>query len=349
MNILIINSGSSSIKYKFFSMPKERVLAKGSIEKIGERGSKIKTHQQGLASILKKIKDIDAVGHRVVHGGEKFKQPVRVNSAVINKIKEFSKLAPLHNPPNLEGIYSCKKFLADIPQVAVFDTAFFQTIPNYAFIYGLPYNFYKKHGIRRYGFHGTSHEYVAGEASRKLNKPLSKLNLIICHLGNGCSVAAIKNGRAVDCSLGFTPLEGLVMGTRCGDIDPQIVIYLQREKKIPVKRIDEILNCRSGLKGISGLSNDMRKLLKSKSARAKLSIDIFVYRIRKYIGAYSAVLGKVDAVIFTAGMGENQPRIRNKVCAELFSNLKKIPKILVIPTNEELMIARKTYKVIKNA
>ena len=330
-------------------MPKERVLAKGSIEKIGERGSKIKTHQQGLASILKKIKDIDAVGHRVVHGGEKFKQPVRVNSAVINKIKEFSKLAPLHNPPNLEGIYSCKKFLADIPQVAVFDTAFFQTIPNYAFIYGLPYNFYKKHGIRRYGFHGTSHEYVAGETSRKLNKPLSKLNLIICHLGNGCSVAAIKNGRAVDCSLGFTPLEGLVMGTRCGDIDPQIVIYLQREKKIPVKRIDEILNCRSGLKGISGLSNDMRKLLKSKSARAKLSIDIFVYRIRKYIGAYSAVLGKVDAVIFTAGMGENQPRIRNKVCAELFSNLKKIPKILVIPTNEELMIARKTYKVIKNA
>ena len=329
-------------------MPKEKVLSRGTIEKIGEKGSRVKTHQQGLRIILNKVKGIDIIGHRVVHGGEKFRKPSRINKAVIQKIKEFSKLAPLHNPHNLEGIISCKKFLSGVLQVAVFDTAFFQTIPMHVFIYGLPYRFYKKFGIRRYGFHGTSHEYVAGEAARKLKKPFVKLNLITCHLGNGCSIAAVKNGKAVETSLGFTPLEGLVMGTRCGDIDPQIIVYLQREKRFTINRIDEIMNRESGLKGISGLSNDMRKLSKSKSNRARLAIDIFVHRIRKYIGAYIGILQKVDAVIFTAGIGENRPRIRNMICKGLFSNLKQRPKVLVIPADEELMIARKTYGVIKN-
>jgi acetate kinase len=253
----------------------------------------------------------------------------------------------LHNPANLAGILACKKLLPGIKQVAVFDTAFHQTLPAYAYIYGLPYEYYRKYGIRKYGFHGTSHEYVAHEASRILRKPLHKLKIITCHLGNGCSITAVDKGRSIDTSMGFTPLEGLIMGTRSGDIDPALVTYIMGKKKLRIREIDNILNKASGLKGISGISNDMRVLEKSKTKRAKLAIDIFSYRIKKYIGAYAAIMSGVDVLVFTAGIGENQEGVRRRVCRGLFSHLKKKPKVLVIPTNEELMIARQTYHLIK--
>lgn len=351
MKILVLNSGSSSIKYQLFEMPSQKLLEKGLIEGIGEVGSKIKSHAQGISLILKKVKDVDAVGHRVVHGEEKFQKPTIVNWKIIKKIEGCcADLAPLHNPANLAGIEACLRLLKNIPQVAVFDTSFHQTIPDYAYVYGLPYKYYKNFGIRKYGFHGTSHEYVTIESSKKLNKPLNKINLITCHLGNGCSITAVKNGKSIDTSMGFTPLEGVVMGTRCGDIDPAIVLYLQKRLRLSTQRIDDILNKESGLKGVSGVSNDMRlifKAIKKGKNQAQLALKVFVYRIKKYIGSYLAILGSVDAVIFTAGIGENQSRIRKMICQNLFDNLKIKPKILVIPTNEELMIARETYSLIK--
>jgi len=350
MNILIINSGSSSIKYKLFHMPGRKLLGKGLIEHIGETDSEIKDHYTGIKLILSKINSVDAVGHRVVHGSESFKKPVLINEAVIRKIKQCSAIAPLHNPANLAGILACKKLIPGVKQVAVFDTAFHQTIPSYAFIYGLPYEFYTKLHIRKYGFHGTSHEYVAHEAARILKRPLNKLRLISCHLGNGCSITAVYNGKSIDTSMGFTPLEGLVMGTRCGDVDPALIPHIMRKKKLDTHEIDALLNKSSGLKGISGISNDMRILenkAKGGNKRAKLAVDIFVYRIRKYIGAYAAVMSGCDAVVFTAGIGENQSSVRSKIANNLFSYFKKPPKVLVIPTNEELMIARQTYHVIK--
>ncbi|MCM8795676.1 MAG: acetate kinase [Candidatus Omnitrophica bacterium] len=347
MQILVINCGSSSIKYRLFRMPEEFVILKGLIEHIGEKGSKIKDHYCGLKIIFKKINGVDAIGHRVVHGAEKFKQPVLINNSVIKGIRACCRIAPLHNPANLAGILACKKLLPDIKQVAVFDTAFHQTLPEYAYIYGLPYEYYRRWGIRKYGFHGTSHEYIAYEAARILKKPLTKLKIITCHLGNGCSITAINRGKSIDTSMGFTPLEGLVMGTRCGDIDPAVVTYIMQKKKLDISQIDDILNKESGLKGISGLSNDMRILERSLDKRAKLAIEIFIYRIKKYIGAYTAVMGGVDAVVFTAGIGENQKGIRQRICWGLFTHLKNKPKILVIPTNEELMIARQTYNLIK--
>lgn len=350
MKVLVINSGSSSIKYKLFPMPRPRYIAKGTIEHIGEPGSKVSSHYLGLKLILEKINHVDVVGHRVVHGGEDFKKPVLINGAVIRKIRQCSAIAPLHNPANLSGILACKKLLPGTKQAAVFDTAFHQTLPDYAYIYGLPYRYYQRFGIRKYGFHGTSHEYVAHEAARILKKPLHKLKIITCHLGNGCSLAAIDRGRSVDTSMGFTPLEGLVMGTRCGDIDPALITYIMRKDRLDIPAMDNMLNKSSGLKGISGISNDMRVLRrKSKvnAGRCKLAIDIFVYRIQKYIGAYIAVMGGCDAVVFTAGIGENQKAIRDKVCRGIFNPLKKKPRVLVISTDEELMIARSAFKLIK--
>jgi acetate kinase len=350
MKILVINSGSSSIKYKLFDMPSENLVSKGSLEHIGEEGSKFSNHYSGLKVILEEIKRVEAVGHRVVHGAEKFKKPALVDQNVIRGIKKCCAIAPLHNPANLAGILACQKLLPGIRQVVVFDTAFHQSIPEHAYIYGLPYDYYQKLGVRKYGFHGTSHEYVAAEASRILKKPLHKLRLISCHLGNGSSITAIDKGKSVDTSMGFTPLEGLVMGTRCGDVDPALITHIMRKKELDTKQMDRILNKESGLKGISGISNDVR-LLEEKAntgnKRAKLALAIFVYRIRKYIGAYLSVLGGLDVLIFTAGIGENQASVRNKICQGLFSGLIKKPKIMVIPTNEELMIARQTYKLIK--
>jgi acetate kinase len=349
MKILVINSGSSSIKYKLFLMPQHRLVSKGLIEHIGEKGSQIQDHYSGLQLILKKVDGVSAVGHRVVHGAEEFRKPVIIDNHVIRKIRQCCQLAPLHNPANLTGILACKKLLPGVKQVAVFDTAFHQTIPDYAHIYGLPYQYYKKFGIRKYGFHGTSHEYVAHEAAKKLKKPLNKLKIITCHLGNGCSIAAVDKGKSVDTSMGFTPLEGLVMGTRCGDIDPALVTYIMHKAKLGIPEVENLLNKASGLRGISGISNDMRFLQEKQekgNSRAKLAIDIFTYRIRKYIGAYSAAMSGCDAVVFTAGIGEHQEKIREKICRNLFIYFKKAPKILVIPTEEELMIARQAYKLI---
>jgi len=350
MKVLVINCGSSSIKYKLFDMPKGRLISKGTIEHIGEKGSEVKDHHKGLEMILDKVDGVQLVGHRVVHGGEQFRRPVVIDAAVIRKIKQCCGLAPLHNPANLTGILACKKLLPGIKQVAVFDTAFHQTIPEYAHIYGLPYVYYRKFGIRKYGFHGTSHEYVAHEAARILKKPLSVFKMITCHLGNGCSIAAVDRGKSVDTSMGFTPLEGLLMGTRCGDIDPALVLYIMNKEKLTASEMDGILNKESGLKGVSGVSNDMRELdaaAKAGNRRARLALDIFVYRIRKYIGAYTAVMGGCDALVFTAGIGENQKNIRDRICRGAFSYLRKKPKVLVVPTNEELMIARKAMHLVK--
>jgi len=350
MKVLVINSGSSSIKHKLFDMPNEKILAKGLIEHIGEKNSRIQDHYTGLKIILSKIQRIGVVGHRVVHGGEEFKKPILINNSVIRKIRQYCALAPLHNPANLQGILACKKLLLGIKQVAVFDTAFHQTLPDYAYIYGLPYEYYRRLGIRKYGFHGTSHQYVSFEAARRLKKPLNKLKIITCHLGNGCSITAVDKGRSIDTSMGFTPLEGLVMGTRCGDIDPALVTYLMRKKKFNIYQIDAILNKGSGLKGISGISNDMRILMdkaKRGNKLAKLAIKVFIYRIKKYIGSYTAIMGGCDVLVFTAGIGENQKRIREKICKGLFSHLKRKPRILVIPTDEELMIAKQTYQVMQ--
>lgn len=350
MKILVINCGSSSIKYELFEMPREQKIQKGIIEHIAEPGSKIQGHYSGLRIILRNMYSVAAVGHRVVHGADKFQQPVLVDNPVIKKIRECAAIAPLHNPANLAGILACEKLLPGIKQVAVFDTAFHQTLPDYAYIYGLPYEYYKKFGMRKYGFHGTSHAYVAAEAARILKQPLRRLKIITCHLGNGCSITAIDKGKSIDTSMGFTPLEGLIMGTRCGDIDPALVTYIMRKERLDTYSIDELLNKASGLKGISGISNDMRVLTNRAgrgNRRAKLAIDIFIYRIKKYIGAYTAIMAGADAVVFTAGIGENQKGIKERICRGLFAHLTKKPKILVVPTDEELMIARQTYQLIR--
>jgi acetate kinase len=367
--ILVINSGSSSIKYRLFEARTNsrkdthfNLLQKGLIERIGQKDSGVPNHLDGIRLLLddlvkgrdaklKSLDEIFAVGHRVVHGGVTFKKPSVITEEVIAKIKECFELAPLHNPANFAGIEACQHLLPSLRQVAVFDTAFHQTLPEYAYIYGLPYEYYEKYNLRKFGFHGTSHQYVAHEAAKVLKKPLSKLRLITCHLGNGCSITAVKNGKSVDTSMGFTPLEGLVMGTRCGDIDPASVIFLAEKEKIPLEQIDKVLNYQSGLKGISGLSNDMREIeeaAKKGHFRARLALEIFAYRIKKYIGSYIAVLGGVDAIVFTAGIGENEKDIRDKVLKGLFGflNRKKV-KVLVIPTNEELMIAKQTFHLVK--
>ncbi|HAJ56747.1 MAG TPA: acetate kinase [Candidatus Omnitrophica bacterium] len=368
--ILVINSGSSSIKYRLFEIrtngrknsSRYVILSKGLIERIGQEGSGVKNHKQGIQILLDglvsgpdaKIGDhneICAIGHRVVHGGVEFKKPTIITDDVISKIRECFELAPLHNPANFSGIEACKELLPHVKQVAVFDTAFHQSLPEYAYIYGLPYEYYEKYNLRKFGFHGTSHQYVAHEAARQLKKPLSKLKLITCHLGNGCSITAVRFGKSVDTSMGFTPLEGLVMGTRCGDIDPASVIFLADKEKISLEEIDRVLNYKSGLKGISGVSNDMREIKKAAkqgNKRAKLALDIFVYRIKKYIGSYIAAMGGVDGIVFTAGIGENELDIRARVVKGLFDFLdEKKVKVMAIATNEELMIAKQTFQLIK--
>jgi acetate kinase len=399
MKVLVINSGSSSLKYTLYETEGEKRLAKGLVECIGlpeayykhqvakneeiKESCVAKNHINALTLVLNKLMDpagklianaqeIGCVGHRVVHGGEKFSKPVLINEEVLNDIRACSILAPLHNPQNIQGIEACQSLLPGVPQVAIFDTAFHQTIPNFAFLYALPYAIYEKQNIRRYGFHGTSHEYVAQRAASMLGRPFNELKLITCHLGNGCSIAAIENGKSVDTSMGLTPLEGLVMGTRCGDVDPAIVMHLIENEKMTSPEVNTLLNKKSGLYGLSGLTNDMRTVLNAASAgseRAKIAVEVFCYRARKYIASYLGVLNGADAVVFTAGVGENCPTIREKIVLKL-SNLgidldpeaNMAPatgertisiagsrvKLLVIPTNEELMISRQAINVLTN-
>ncbi len=396
MKILVINSGSSSIKYQLFGMPEEKVIAKGLLERIGEENSNfiqnsekgsvelkenIADHEKGIGLILEmladkqrgvvdSIEEITGVGHRVVHGGEEFTSSVLITPQVIAKIQKYADLAPLHNPPNLMGIIACQKSLPHATQVASFDTAFHHSLSPKAYLYPIPYEMYKKYGIRKYGFHGTSHLYVARRAASLLNKP--EANVITCHLGNGCSITAVEKGFSVDTSMGFTPLEGLVMGTRCGDIDPAITFYLIG-KGYSADELNNLLNKKSGLLGISGISNDMRNLFAAQEKgdeRAKIAVDIFCYRLKKYIGSYLAVLGRTDAIVFTGGIGENNFRVRFEslkgleqlgvkideqanaalLCArEARISLSDSPvKVFVIPTNEELQIALDTFAFAKN-
>ncbi|MDD3296719.1 MAG: acetate kinase [Candidatus Omnitrophica bacterium] len=359
MKILVINCGSSSIKYKLYDTKISSLLAKGLIERIGEKNSKAKNHTEGIKLLISriieegavdKLEEISAIGHRVVHGGEVFTQPHIIDDAVIGKIKECVPLAPLHNPANLAGILSCAKVLPDTPQVAVFDTAFHQTMPEAAYLYAIPGYFYKKYKIRKYGFHGTSHQFVACQAADILGKPLEKIKLITCHLGNGCSITAIDKGKSIDTSMGFTPLEGLIMGTRSGDIDVAAVFHIMKKEKKHIADMDEILNKKSGLLGISGLSNDFRSIVeaaKRGNRFAKLAYDMFSYRIEKYIGAYYFALGGADAICFTGGIGENSKKFISDIKKKLKRIIDSKTKIMVVPTDEELMIARLTYKMVK--
>lgn len=392
MKILVLNSGSSSIKYQLLDMPEATLLAKGLVQGIGEPSGQLEQtvgaakvslvetladHSAGLRRAVSLLTDgaeapiadvaeIKAVGHRVVHGGEHFTETAIIDDEVVAAIEAHSSLAPLHNPPNLQGIQVARQLLPNAMQVAVFDTAFHQTMPERAFLYALPSTLYREGRIRRYGFHGTSHRYVAARAAEMLGRELTATNLITCHLGNGSSMAAIEGGRSVDTSMGLTPLEGLVMGTRCGDIDPAIVLHLAKVEGMSIDAIDKLLNKKSGLLGVSGSSNDVRRLLELEAdgdEAAHTALDLFVYRIRKYIGAYAVVLGRVDAIVFTAGIGENSPQIRSRVCEGLgilgveldadknaetgleadISTADAGTRVLVVPTNEEKRIALDTY------
>jgi acetate kinase len=396
VKILVLNAGSSSIKYQLFEMPAEKVLAKGLVEKIGEGTSqlthefddkkfksqpKVPNHSVGMQLILntlvgeetgvmKDISEISAVGHRVLHGGDEFTDSTIVDNKVTASIKKFADLGPLHNMHNLTGILEIQKLLPTVKQVACFDTAFHMSMPQTSFLYALPYNIYEKYRIRRYGFHGTSHKYVTHRAAVMLGKKVEKINIITCHLGNGSSITAVKDGKSFDTSMGLTPLEGLVMGTRCGDLDPAIILYLI-DKGYSSIDLNNMCNKQSGLLGISGSSNDMRNVRSEADKgdkRAQLAIDIFNYRIKKYIGAYAAVLGKVDAIVFTGGIGENASDVRSQTCGGLeqfgieldskantmksrdertISTASSKVKIFVIPTNEELAIAQDTFMLSK--
>jgi acetate kinase len=399
MKILVINTGSSSIKYQLFDMTDETVLATGMAERIGSDAATLshtataadgtrKTikitenldHARGLVRIaalltdethgvINDTSDIAAVGHRVVHGGESFQDPRVINQDVLDEIEKNTPLAPLHNPANLTGIRVAGSVFPAASQVAVFDTAFHQTLPRQAYMYALPHDLYDTHRVRRYGFHGTSHAYVANKAAEFLNTPLDRLNLITLHLGNGASAAAIRNGSSVDTSMGLTPLEGLVMGTRTGDTDPAIPFFLSRHLDMSLDDIDTLFNRQSGLKGLCG-ENDMRTVLAKAAAgddRARLALEVYTYRIKKYIGAYFAVLGRVDALVFTGGIGENAPAVRERCCRDLSglgiaiepvrNNAKDPPlrqispagrpvSVLVVPTDEELEIARQTREKV---
>jgi acetate kinase len=399
LNVLVVNCGSSSIKYQVFDMTDSRVVTSGLLERIGESESnlghrwineegtyeeidqsrRITNHREGFDWIVavnsetgsvKEGNELYGIGHRVVHGGEAFHEPGLINEKVVGTIREMNPLAPLHNPANLIGIEVALERRRDVPQVAVFDTAFHQTMPAHAFRYAIPDELYSAHHVRRYGFHGTSHHYVSKEAARHLGKPLESLNLITLHLGNGASAAAIESGKSIDTSMGMTPLEGLIMGTRCGDIDPALHFYLKGETGKSDGELESMLNKESGLKGICG-KNDMREILRlagEGDEAARLAIDMYCYRIRKYIGAYAAALGRVDALVFTGGIGENAALIRKRSCeglallgikldnqknesvsgaiAELQEGQDGV-KVLVIPTNEELEIARQTVECIK--
>ena len=396
MRILVLNSGSSSIKYQLFDMRDHRVLAGGVAERIGDDGSRlvhreragtehvdsdppIVDHGDAIARIgmilresglVSDAEGLSGIGHRVVHGGEAFCEPTRIDDRVVSVIRDLSSLAPLHNPANLRGIEVALKRLPDVPQVAVFDTAFHQAIPPHAFHYAIPREWYEENRVRRYGFHGTSVAYVARQAATFLGRPLQELNLIVLHLGNGASATAIEAGRSVDTSMGLTPLEGLVMGTRSGDLDPAVIFHLARQTGQSLDELDNALSGGSGLQGLCGVG-DMRDVLDREKAgdeRAALAVDVYAYRIRKYLGAYTAVLGRVDAIVFTAGVGENAPEIRERVCKGLGGlgfeidsernrardlgmraiHVESSPvRVLVVPTNEELEIAEQTMRCIQ--
>lgn len=396
MKVLVINCGSSSLKYQLIDMENEGVLAQGLVERIGIEGSiltqkvngekyiieePMESHKDAIRLVLealvdenhgviKNMNEISAVGHRVVHGGEKYSKSVLVNDEVMAYLEECVKLAPLHNRPNIIGIEACKALMPNTPMAVVFDTAFHGTMPKEAYSYALPYELYKEHGIRKYGFHGTSHKYVSGKVAEVLEKDIKDLKIVTCHLGNGVSLTAVKDGKSIDTTMGFTPLAGMPMGTRSGDIDPAIVIYLIKELGYSVDEVNEILNKKSGILGISGLSSDFRDVRDAAynkgDERSLLAIDIYTYRIRTQIGAYAAAMGGLDVIVFTAGIGENADMIRegclknleflgveldkernkqNGEIAEISKDGSKV-KVFVIPTNEELMIAKETIELL---
>lgn len=397
MKVLVLNCGSSSIKYQLFDMKKNEVLAKGGIEKIGLHGSFLRNqrndgdrvklvgevidHQAGIEYILgvlisekhgsvRSLSEIEAVGHRVVHGAEKFKSSVLIDDDVINKIQECIDLAPLHNPPNLKGILAIKAALPSVPQVAVFDTAFHQTMPDYAYMYAIPYSLYTKYGLRRYGFHGSSHRYVSQRACEVLNLDYKTQKIVTCHLGNGASVTAIKGGVSIDTSMGLTPVEGLMMGTRSGDLDLGVLMHIINKEEININSANTLINKHSGLIGVSGISSDMREVLAAcdeGNERAKLAIKMYAYRVKKYIGSYIAAMGGLDVLVFTGGIGENAARIREESCKDMeylgieldatknnnvrgkdavISSDKSRAKVIVVPTNEEYIIAHDTMEII---
>ena len=395
MNILVINCGSSSLKYQLINSDSEAVLAKGLCERIGIDGrltyqpaggeknvseKAMPTHTEAIqfvidaltdadTGVVKSLDEIGAVGHRVVHGGEKFAKSVVVTPEVKAAIAECNDLAPLHNPANLIGIEACESLMPGTPQVVVFDTAFHQTMPEKAYMYGLPYEYYEKYKVRRYGFHGTSHSFVSKRVAEIVGKPYNATKTIVCHLGNGASVSAVLNGESVDTSMGLTPLEGLVMGTRSGDIDPAIMEFIAKKENLDIAGIMNVLNKKSGVEGVSGVSSDFRDLeaaAKAGNKRAELAIDVFAYRVAKYVGAYTAAMNGVDNIVFTAGIGENCALVRTKVCSYLgylgitideeangkrgeeiiISTPDSKVKVLVVPTNEELAIARETVALV---
>ena len=395
MNVLVINCGSSSLKFQLINSESEAVLAKGLCERIGIDGrltyqpaggeknvseKAMPTHTEAIqfvidaltdadTGVVKSLNEIGAVGHRVVHGGEKFAKSVVVTPEVKAAIAECNDLAPLHNPANLIGIEACESLMPGTPQVVVFDTAFHQTMPEKAYMYGLPYEYYEKYKVRRYGFHGTSHSFVSKRVAEIVGKPYNATKTIVCHLGNGASVSAVLNGESVDTSMGLTPLEGLVMGTRSGDIDPAIMEFIAKKENLDIAGIMNVLNKKSGVEGVSGVSSDFRDLeaaAKAGNKRAELAIDVFAYRVVKYVGAYTAAMNGVDNIVFTAGIGENCALVRTKVCSYLgylgitideeangkrgeeivISTPDSKVKVLVVPTNEELAIARETVALV---
>ncbi len=398
MKILVLNCGSSSVKYKLIESTDGKVLAEGGVEKLGLPDSFIKfklsdgskkvvetlmpTHKEAVETIVKVLTDpkdgviksmaeIEAVGHRVVHGMDKFSQSVLITPEVKEKIKECYTVAPLHNPANMTGIEAVTEILPSVPQVAVFDTAFHQTMPAKAYMYALPWEAYEKYGVRRYGFHGTSHRYVSRRACEFLGLPYEKQRIITCHIGNGASITAIEDGKSVDTSMGLTPTEGLMMGTRVGDVDPGALVYLMKCENLDADGLMNLINKRSGVAGVSGISSDMRDIeaaIAQGDERARLALDMYEYRILKYIGAYTAVLGGVDVIVFTGGVGENQTGTREKICRQLaylgvtfnekansvrgeeieISGADSKVHVVVIPTDEELMIARDTASIVEN-
>lgn len=396
MKILVLNCGSSSLKYQLFDMANEEVLAKGLCERIGIEGSRLKHQPSGKSDVVfndyledhdvavkkvmealtdsehgvvKSMKEINAVGHRVVHGGEFFASSVIIDDAVKQALEVCSELAPLHNPANLIGIAACEKLMPGVAQVGVFDTAFHQTMPERAYLYAIPYEYYEKYKIRRYGFHGTSHRYVSEEAARMLDRPYDQTKTITCHLGNGGSICAVRNGKSIDTTMGFTPLEGLVMGTRAGDIDAAVITFLMEKENLTPQEMDDILNRKSGVLGISGVSSDFRDIEDASehgNERAGAALDVFAYKVAKRIGAYAAAMNGVDCIVFTAGLGENSGSTRRLICDYLgylgvhidsyhnslrgeaieISAPDSRVRVLVVPTNEELVIARDTKELL---
>lgn len=397
MKIIVLNCGSSSIKYQLVDMPEKKVLAKGLVEKIGLDGARIKhvgesgeklvieesipNHQKGMEDVLalltdnekgvlKTLEEIDAVGHRVVHGGEDFSGSVPITNEVIAALEECVELAPLHNPPNLEGIYTMKRLLPQVPQVGVFDTAFHQTMQEHVYLYAIPFVLYEKYKVRRFGFHGTSHKYISQRACEILNLDYDAQKIITCHLGNGSSIAAIKDGKSFDTSMGMTPAEGLIMGTRTGDLDPGALLYMAEKEATSIKETSNLLNKKSGMLGISGVSSDMRDIETAANEgnhQAQLALEMFAYRAKKYIGAYTAALGGVDVIVFAGGIGERDPATRKRILSGLdylgitlnpdnlevkgeeilLSTKNSKVKVIVVPTDEEMMIAEDTYELTK--